>query len=439
MLSPDREAIEVTIQIEEGPQYKISQLDIYEIDDDGKRNDDVLGGRRHLRSLVKQLPGDVFSSTNLTKDLDAVKALYKNAGYAFVETNIEPSFDDPAKEVAIKVPIKRKALAHIGRIEVHGNTKTSDRIIRRELILTEGELYSQGKVDESRRRVMALGYFEHVDVTPAKTSTGNIIDLDFDIAEKPTGTFQVGAGFFIGGELHLHRANPAGKLHGSRADDRSPSAGFEPSPDDQPALLRALSVRLVVVRVGRFVRFRRCSIRPSRRRRSAGPRCLAYPIINPYLRWNVTYTGEQVHVSTTPGSTILGTSAAITYYQRLPLANLFNDGFLSSIRGTIMFDPRQPLVPDRRRVPAVFNRMGRRRDRRAEPVHEAQGDGASLSQLRSDVVLKLNLDWGYISSPKDSGVPIFLRFMLGGIYDLRGYNLRTVGPRLPLNQSLDPQ
>src|SRR5208337_2080966 len=83
----------------------------------------------------------------------------------------------------------------IERIEEKGNTKTRDKVIRREVIIQEGDLFSESAMEASKRRVTALGYFERVDVSTEQGSTPDKINIDFEITEKPTGTFQVGAGF----------------------------------------------------------------------------------------------------------------------------------------------------------------------------------------------------------------------------------------------------
>ncbi|MGZ3477948.1 MAG: outer membrane protein assembly factor BamA, partial [Polyangiales bacterium] len=194
MLTPDREGIEVVIIIEEGPQFSVKRLDVYEVDENGK-DVEPLGGRKHLRSLVTMKAGDVFNRAALIKDLSAVKTLYKDAGYANVEADPQTQLDFDKKEVSIRVPIRRGPLVHIGRIEVRGNTKTSDKVIRRELIVTEGQLYSETGLDDSRRRVLALGFFERVDVSTEKGASPDVVDVYFEVGERPTGTFQIGAGF----------------------------------------------------------------------------------------------------------------------------------------------------------------------------------------------------------------------------------------------------
>ncbi len=151
-------------------------------------------------------------------------------------------------------------------------------------------------------------------------------------------------------------------------------------------------------------------------------------------------------VDTTTTTTLFGSSSGYaSVFQRLPLANLFNDGRTFSLRPALIYDTR-----DNRLFPssgiylqvstewadaAVGSEINFLRHRFTGRFYYPLG--GSTGQPGSGFVLKLNTELGYITSPSAQGVPIFQRFFLGGILDIRGYRLRTIGARLPLNQSLD--
>jgi len=437
MLTPDREGIEVTILIEEGPQFTVKKLEVYELDADGK-DIEPIGGRKALRMLVTMKAGDIFNRASLIKDLTAVKTLYRDAGYATVEADPQTQLDFQKKEVVIRVPIKRGPLVHLGRIEVRGNTKTSDKVIRRELVVVEGQLYTETGLDESRKRVLALGYFERVDVSTERGASADVTDVYFEVAERPTGTFQIGAGFssiesFIA-TAQVQQANLFGR--GQSLALQAQISGlrqlinvrfFEPylfGTDWSAAIDVYDQLRI-------YDTFSQTSL--------GGALTLGYPIIAPWLRWNLTYTAERVKITSQSSGTLLGTSAAVTIFQRLPLANLFQDGFLSSLRGALIYDTR-----DNRLFPTsgVFLQASTE-----AASHLLASDNEFLRHrltgrfyynLGSNWVLKLNTEFGHVSSPSAAGVPIFARFFLGGIFDVRGFRLRSIGPRLPLNTSSDP-
>jgi len=142
IMKPDRSGIEITLTIAEGPQYKIRQLRIYERDASG-REVEPIGGRRHLREMLRAKSGDVFNRAELAKDLQAVRTMYRDEGYANVEADPQTQLDAAKEEVDIVVPIRRGPLVYFDRIEVRGNTKTRDKVIRREMQIAEGQTFSE--------------------------------------------------------------------------------------------------------------------------------------------------------------------------------------------------------------------------------------------------------------------------------------------------------
>ena len=186
---------------------------------------------------------------------------------------------------------------------------------------------------------------------------------------------------------------------------------------------------------------------PSFSRRSiGGTMTYGYALIQPWLRLSLAATVEEDKVDTAQVNTFFGaTPGYISIFQRLPLANLFNDGRTISLRPSLVFDTRNNrLYPSsgiylQASTELASQYLGseiqflrhRLTGRFYYPLGGATGPGTGW-------VLKLNTEFGYITSPSAQGVPIFTRFFLGGILDVRGYQLRTIGARLPLNQSLDP-
>ena len=130
MLTADREGIDIAVVIHEGPRYKIRQMRVYERDNEG-REIEPLGGRRALRQMIREQSGDYFNRAELIKDLQAVRTLYRDAGFANVEAEPETELDPVHEQVDIVVPIRRGPAVRIERIEVKGNTKTRDKVVRR--------------------------------------------------------------------------------------------------------------------------------------------------------------------------------------------------------------------------------------------------------------------------------------------------------------------
>src|SRR5260370_22357760 len=145
--------------------------------------------------MLRARSGEPFSRADLIKDLQAVRTLYRDAGFANVEAEPETELDPVNEQVDIVVPIRRGPPVRVERIEVKGNTKTRDKVVRREMEIQEGQLFSETGLENSKRRITALGYFDHVDVSTEQGSAPDKIVVNIEVTEKPTGTFQVGAGF----------------------------------------------------------------------------------------------------------------------------------------------------------------------------------------------------------------------------------------------------
>jgi outer membrane protein insertion porin family len=333
----------------------------------------------------------------------------------------------------------------VERIEIKGNTKTRDKVLRREMEIEEGQLFSETKLEDSRRRITALGYFERVDVSTEAGSAPDKIIINFEIAERPTGTFQVGAGFssvenFIV-TAQVQQANLFG--NGQSLALQAQVSGLRQLVSIrffEPYFLNtdwSMSAEL----------FDTLYVFPDFARRSVGGSLtFGYALIQPWLRLAVTGTAEQDSVDTAQVNTFFGSTAGfISIFQRLPLANLFNQGRTISLRPSITYDTR-----DNRLFPSSGIFLQGSTELATSYFgseieflrHRVSGRfyyplGGQTGQPGSGFILRLNTEFGAITSPHAEGVPIFQRFFLGGILDVRGYRLRTIGPRLPLNQSLD--
>jgi outer membrane protein insertion porin family len=438
-LSPDRQFIDIVINVREGPRYRIGRLRVTEVDDEGNETE-PLGGRRALRERVHVMPSEFFSRSEIARDILGVQTYYRDAGYANVEVtpDLQP---DPARQIVdLTVRIVRGPVVTVHRIEVRGNAKTSERVIRREMELLEGERYSETQYQNSRRRIMALGYFERVDLsTESVEGHPDWLVVNVEVAERPTGTFQIGAGFssvesFIATaqiqQLNLFGRGQSLTLQAQISGLRQIfSARFvEPYLFDSDwtfALDIYNSLRA-------FQDFTRSS--------TGGTVTFGYPILGNDLRLYATYTGELVGVNLGTSTGIFGSGNTLpSSFQRLPIANIFQAGITSSLGVSMAYDSR-----DNRLFPTdgVFARVG---VDVADPLLGSENVYTRVTgwfrfyrPLFSGVVFKMNVQGGVVTSRLERGVPLFERFFLGGIFDVRGYRLRTIGPRLLLPGSQDP-
>jgi outer membrane protein insertion porin family len=437
MLTPDRAGIEVSVTIDEGPRFKIRQFRVFEKGPDGLEVEPI-EGRRHLRNMVRAKPGDYFNRAELLEDLQAVRTMYRDAGYANVEANPETKLDGETHEVDVVVPIVRGPLVYFERIEMTGNSKTRDKVIRREMEIAEGDKFSETLLERSRQRITALGYFERVDISTSEGSAPNKIKANVEVTERPTGTFQVGAGFssienFIA-TAQVQQANLFG--NGQMLSLNAQVSGirqlvnlrfFEPYFLDSP--FNFTTELFDMLRA--YQDFSQSTV--------GGSLTFGYPIVDPELRASVTYTAELDKVSTQPTTTFFGTSSTVSLFLSLPLANLFNDGFTSSIRPALTYDTRDNrLFPTKGIYLSGSSELASSAFGSHNEFWRNRFTGRYFYPLGGGIVLKLNQEAGIVTSPSEAGVPIFARFFLGGIFDVRGFRFRTVGPRMPLTVSTDP-
>ena len=441
-LTPDREGVELTVSVDEGPRYKVRQLKLYEVDGDGKEVE-PLGGRKALRSLLRTSAGDYFNRADLLKDLQGIRSLYRDAGYANVEAEPQTQVDAATREVDVFLPIRRHELVRIGRIEVRGNGKTRDKVIRRELEIDEGQPFSESGLEVSKRRVQALGYFDRVDISTEAGRDKSVVDVILDVGERSTGTFQVGAGFsslesFIA-TAQIQQANLLGNGQSLSVQAQISSLRqlvnlrlFEPYFLDSTWSLSTELYDQIYV----FPNFTR--------RSTGGSVTLGEAIVQPWLRVGLTGTLQWDAISQPSSTGFLGSSFGTS--GSLPLANLFNAGRTVSLRPAITYDTRDNrLFPTNGAYAQLSTELasGLLGSELLFLRHRWTGRlyynlGGASGQPGSGFVLKANSEMGFITSPSSAGVPVFNRFYLGGILDVRGYRLRTLGARLPLSVSLDP-
>ncbi|OGB23474.1 MAG: outer membrane protein assembly factor BamA [Burkholderiales bacterium RIFCSPLOWO2_02_FULL_57_36] len=186
-ITPDKKDIYITINITEGDKFTVS---------DFKLEGEMLGREEELKSLVDLKKGDVYSGQKLEESLKKISERMGNFGYAFAAVNANPEIDREKKAVAFTILIDPGKRVYVRRINVAGNTRTRDEVIRREFRQFESSWYDGEKIKLSRDRVDRLGYFTEVDIaTPEVQGTTDQVDVNVAVTEKPTGNITLGAGF----------------------------------------------------------------------------------------------------------------------------------------------------------------------------------------------------------------------------------------------------
>ena len=186
-ISPDKKNIYITINVKEGEKYTVSSV---------KLAGELTLPEEELRKLVKIKPGEVFSREKLTETTKLINEKLGNDGFAFSNVNAAPEIDRNKKQVGFTILVDPGRRVYVRRINVSGNTRTRDEVIRREARQMEGAWYDGEQINRTRTRIDKLGYFEEVNIeTPPVPGTTDQVDMNLNVKEKPTGNIMLGAGF----------------------------------------------------------------------------------------------------------------------------------------------------------------------------------------------------------------------------------------------------
>ena len=186
-ISADKKDIYITVNITVGEKYTVSDVQLAGT---------FLVPKEELEKLVTLKPGEVFSRERLTESTKAINDRLGNEGYAFANANAAPRIDKDKREVAFTIMVDPGRRVYVRRINIAGNTKTRDEVIRREMRQLEGAYYDNSRIQQSRRRIDRTQYFDEVTVdTQPVPDSADQVDVNYTIKEKPTGAILFGAGF----------------------------------------------------------------------------------------------------------------------------------------------------------------------------------------------------------------------------------------------------
>ncbi len=206
-ITPDKQDIYITISISEGQRYTVSDI---------KVAGEPLIPEEEVRKLIRIKPGEVFSRERLTESTKLISDRLGNDGYAFANVNAVPELNKEKQQAAFTFFVDPGRRVYVRRVNVTGNLRTRDEVVRREMRQLEGAWFSSEKVTQSRQRVDRLGHFLEVNVeTPAVAGATDQVDVNIAVVEKPTGTVLLGAGFGSGEGLVLSGSISQNNIFGS--------------------------------------------------------------------------------------------------------------------------------------------------------------------------------------------------------------------------------
>lgn len=186
-ISPDKKDIYVTVTVEEGQPFRVSDI---------KLAGDPSVPAEQLFPLIHLKRGEFFSRKLTTESAERISNLLGDEGYAFANVNTIPEVDEEKHEVAVTFFVDAGKRVYVRRVDMKGNTRTRDEVLRREMRQLETAWFSADLVRKSRERLERLGYFDEVAIeTPAVPGSADQVDVDVTVKEKPAGNLAAGIGF----------------------------------------------------------------------------------------------------------------------------------------------------------------------------------------------------------------------------------------------------
>lgn len=407
-LTDARDALEVFIGITEGEQFRVGEIGF---------KGELLEPANDLRKKLKSEQGEIFSRATLRTDIFTLTDVYADKGYAFANVNPLTKSDPEKKTVDLTFDMEKGELVYIERINIAGNPKTRDKVIRREMRVTEAELYSATGMKRSKQQLMNLGYFEEANIATSKGSSSNKLNVSVDVKEKPTGTFSIGGGYssldgFIG-QGSIQQANFLGL--GLKANVSASIGGksqtYSIGLTDPYFLDSKWTVGADIFRSER-------DYTDYSRRLTGGDIKAGYPI-NDFIGTFFMYKYE---IKDIYDPTWVYQTFNTQDPENYPLGTTTTSSISGSItRNTTDYrlDPSSGMINS---FSVEFAGLGG-----DNKFARYTGDSTWFTPLYKKLIFSTKLTLGYIQEVGQP-VPIDENFYLGGIYSLRGYKARTVSP-----------
>lgn len=407
-VTPDKKAIYISIRVEEGDQFKVGSVDF---------TGDLLFSREELFESTQIEEQKIFKYQTLQEDLRALQAKYGDLGYAYANPIPRTRVREADKEVDITFEIDKGNKVYIGRINTIGNTKTRDKVIRREMRIVEGELYNETRRRESLENIKRLGFFEDVSFN-TKTPRGrnDVMDIDVVVKERNTGTIQIGAGyssyskFVLNGQINQINFLGKGQKLGASIDISEKQKLFKFSFTEPYFKDTEWSAGVDAYRSQR-------SPTEYDETKTGGAVRLGHPLA-PYLDGFVRYKLDKTELKLDPET---GDPALFP----VETAN----GTTSSVTLTLEYDKRDDRFSPSK---GIFSSVSLEYAGLGGTLSYTKGFGTFrfYKKIFGDLVWRNNLTYGFISSNEPGkDVPFNELYLLGGTNSLRGFKWFSVGKR----------
>lgn len=414
-ISPEKDSVYLTVNINEGDKFTIGDI---------KFGGDLKIPEDELRELMQVKPGDVFNREKINNSVTAISDRIGNEGYAFASVNVVPDINRETHVVNFTIVIEPGRKIYVRKINITGNTKTRDEVIRRELRQMEEAQFDASKIKRSKERLDLLGYFETVAMeTPAVPDSPDQIDLNIDVKERATGSVSAGVGYVQGEGIQLSANLSQNNLFGS---GKAMSLGVSTGKANKYASLSYTDPYLTPdgVSLGYDVYYRIYNPRDvdqsEYKTQTVGAAIRSGVPITEYDRINMSLGVENIKVTLYDGSP----QQYIDFVENYGSSNtnlLLKLGWARDKRDSALWPTRGAVL----RANAEVGLPGGDIE-----YYRLTHQQTWYFPLTQDFTLMINGEIGYAdgygSTPQ---LPFFQNFYMGGIGSVRGYENGSIGPK----------
>lgn len=406
-VSPDKKSIHISIKVDEGEQYQVGNINFA---------GDLLFTDAELREVIAINKEETFIYGTIQKDLLALQAKYGDLGYAYANIIPQVSTRDDVRKADVTFRIDKGEKVYFGRFNVVGNSKTRDKVVRRELKILEGELYNETNKRKSLESVRRLGFFEEVNfkqITPP--GQPNLMDIEIVVKERTTGSIQVGAGyssyngFILNGSVDQKNLRGLGQKLSASINYSKQSSLFSVNFTEPYFLDSKWSVGVEAYKRERTLQ------QAYKEKRYGGSLRVGHPLAE-YLRGYLSYRYDYANLEPVDGSDteLYPTSTA--------------DGVTSSTTASIEYDKRDDRISPKNGIYSSlsFQYAGIGGDKKFTKTFL---NVRYYKNIFWDVVFRNNITYGRIDALDGKEIPFNELFLVGGPNSVRGYSWFTVGRR----------
>jgi outer membrane protein insertion porin family len=415
-ISPDKEEVFITVNLSEGPLFTVSGVSVA---------GELVVAEPEVRRLIQIRPGEIFSRSKMQASVKAVSERMGIDGYAFANINAVPEIDRTKNTVAFTFYIDAGRRAYVRKINISGNPKTRDEVIRREMRQLEGAWYDGTRIERSKVRVRRLGYFEEGSVnveTPPVPGTTDQVDIELSVAEKNTGNLLAGVGYSSTEGLVFNASVSQQNIFGS---GNALALSFNTSSVNRTISLTYTEPYWTVDGVSRTLELYDKNIDPTGlavAQYSSNTLGAALGFGVPVSEIDTINYGFRIEHTQLK----LFENSPPVYYQFVQDFGYVTNSYILS--GGWSRDTRNDILyPSFGRLQSALIEVGL-------PVgdlayYKLQYINQSFWPVYGDFVLMLRADIGYGDGYKQKPLPFFKAFYAGGVGSVRGYNAGSLGPR----------